>query len=184
MFSGKTEELIRILHRADLAGKKVLVLKPRRDTRTENEISSRRKPSAQSLEFEKSGSFPAFPVGAKSEALELLLQYQPNVLGIDEAQFFNPWLIEFIEELLNRHKEQDFKIIAAGLDLDAWQRPFGVVPHLMAIADEVQKETAVCFQCKERPAILTQKLTSSAQLIEVGDANIYEARCRACHTVP
>lgn len=184
MFSGKTEELIRILQRSELAGKKALVLKPRLDTRTANEIASRRKPTAQSAEFQKSASYPAFPVSDAKEVYALLSEYLPSVLGIDEAQFFDYWLINLLEELLANNADKDFKIIVAGLDMDAWRRPFGIMPQLMSMADEVKKETAICFQCKERPAIFSQKLLGSEAQVEVGDNNIYEARCRACHVLP
>lgn len=183
MFSGKTEELIRILNRAEIAGKKILVFKPQVDNRTDNEIASRRKPDVHINEFKKSYAFPAFPVGCAAEALSLINTHQPSVLGIDEAQFFDRWLIGFLQEFLKSNAAQDFTVVAAGLDMDAWGRPFGIMPELLTIADEVQKETAICFVCK-KPAMFTQKLSDSGQQVEVGDADIYEARCRNCHFAP
>jgi thymidine kinase len=135
MFSGKTEELLRILHRSELAGKKILVLKPRLDTRTANEIASRRKPDARGSEFKKSGSFPARPVATEVEARQLFEETQPSVLGIDEAQFFDNWLINFVNWLLSANAVTDLTILVAGLDMDACRQPFGVMPHLLAIAD-------------------------------------------------
>jgi thymidine kinase len=183
MFSGKTEELIRILNRAEIAGKKILVIKPGMDVRTGNEIASRRKEDLKLNEFKKYSSFSAHPVGSAAEALSLMHVHQPSVLGIDEAQFFDEWMVDFISEVLRNNAENDFMIIVAGLDMDAWARPFGIMPKLMTIADVVQKETAICFVCK-KPAMLTQKLSDSSSQVEVGDSEIYEARCRVCHYIP
>lgn len=183
MFSGKTEELIRILHRSDLAGKKIVVIKPRIDSRTEAEIASRRTSDAQSTEFKKSGSFPAQAIESAEELEAIIREDHPAILGIDEAQFFGAWMFDYLAELLRRYNHADFMILVAGLDMDAWGRPFGMMPHIMALADEVQKETAICFRCKG-PAMYTQKLSNSIQQVEVGDSEIYEARCRLCHVIP
>lgn len=183
MFSGKTEELIRILHRSDLAGKRISVVKPRLDVRTTDEIASRRTTGAQSRDFAKSGSFPAQPVETAEELGEIIKTQQPTILGVDEAQFFEPWLYDFLVELLRHRSNTDLMVLVAGLDMDAWGKPFGIMPQLMALADEVQKETAICFRCKQ-PAMFTQKLVSSDQQVEVGDFEIYEARCRVCHVLP
>lgn len=184
MFSGKTEELIRLLHRSEIAGKKILVLKPKIDSRTAGEIASRGKEFATSANFKKSKSFPAFPVLSKDEAQHLINVYDPDVLGVDEAQFFDTWMVEFLEEMLAKNADRDFMVVAAGLDMDAWNKPFGIMPHILAIADDVQKETAICFVCKKRPGIFTQKMGSSKKQVEVGDSEIYEARCRVCHEIP
>jgi len=183
MFSGKTEELIRILHRSQIAGKTVLVVKPRLDTRTKNEIASRKKPSASASTFQKFMDFPAIPISGAQELENLLAEHQPDVLGLDEVQFFDSWIFEAVRTLLRERASSDFMIIAAGLDMDAWGKPFGSMPHLLAIADEVQKETAICFMCKG-PAMITQTLVDTGKTVEVGDAEIYEARCRICHTLP
>ncbi len=183
MFSGKTEELIRVLHRAEIAGRKILVFKPKIDHRTANEIASRRKPDANQDSFKKTYAFPAFPVGSAAEALSLIHMHEPTVLGIDEAQFFDEWMIGFLEEFLRKNSDKDIMIVVAGLDMDAWGRPFGIMPKMMTLADAVQKETAICFVCK-KPAMYTQKLVASDSQVEVGDNDIYEARCRNCHTLP
>lgn len=161
-----------------------MVLKPKSDSRTNAEIAARSKEYATSPNFKKSKSFPAFPVENHEEATHLIHVYDPDVLGIDEAQFFEPWIIEMVEKLLADKAGDDFTVVVAGLDLDAWNKPFGPMPHLLSIADEVQKETAICFICKKRPAVFTQKLGSSKQQVEVGDSEIYEARCRVCHEIP
>lgn len=183
MFSGKTEELIRILRRSDLAGKKIIVVKPMVDVRTENEIVSRRTSTGQSKDFAKSEVFPAQPVNSPQELGDVIRKEQPTILAIDEAQFFDSWLLDFLVDLMHRTRDTDLNVLVAGLDMDAWGKPFGVMPQIMSMADEVQKETAICFQCKA-PAIFTQKLISSNKQVEVGDFEIYEARCRVCHTLP
>ncbi len=158
-------------------------MKPRLDVRTDNEIASRRTSDAESKDFTKFGSYPAQTTDSAEELTNLIQTEQPNILGIDEAQFFDPWLVDFVADLLRDHNEADLTVLVAGLDMDAWGRPFGIMPQLMAMADEVQKETAICFRC-ELPAMFTQKLVSSNQQVEVGDFEIYEARCRVCHTLP
>ena len=184
MFSGKTEELLRVLRRSELAEKRVIVFKPSIDVRTDNEIVSRGQHDMSRREFKKTGSYPAFPIRSAQEALSIIYEHQPTVIGIDEAQFFDVWLPEFLAELLEKFSGSDLLIVAAGLDMDAWRRPFGIMPQLFAMADEVQKETAVCFVCKARPALFTQKLVDSKEQVQVGDAEIYEARCRVCHELP
>ena len=183
MFSGKTEELIRILHRSDLAGKRIVVVKPRLDVRSAEEIASRRTSNGITKDFAKSGSFPATPIDSAQELGDIIRTTQPNILGVDEAQFFQPWLYDFLFDLLRHRSNTDLTVLVAGLDMDAWGRPFGIMPQLMSLADEVQKETAICFRCKQ-PAMFTQKLVSSEQQVEVGDSEIYEARCRICHVPP
>ena len=183
MFSGKTEELIRLLHRSQIAGKKILVVKPKIDIRTQNEIASRKKEDLQNGGFKKFMEFPAIPVSSAEEIAALIDSRQPDVLGLDEAQFFEPWIFEFVHALLHKHADSDLLILAAGLDMDAWGKPFGSMPQLLAIANEVQKETAICFSCKQAGTI-TQKLVNTGKTVEVGDAEIYEARCRKCHTMP
>jgi thymidine kinase len=113
MFSGKTEELIKVLNRADIAGKKILVFKPIVDQRTENEIAARHKPDVKGSEFKRSFSFPAFPVGSAAEALSLINVHQPSVLGIDEAQFFDEWMVEFLAEFLRVNADKDIMVVAA-----------------------------------------------------------------------
>ncbi|GAC1413125.1 MAG: thymidine kinase [Candidatus Doudnabacteria bacterium] len=183
MYSGKTEELIRVLNRAEIAGKKILVIKPKTDIRTANEIASRRKTDFKSNQFNKYSSFSAYPVESAAEVLSLINVHRPSVLGMDEAQFFDKWMVDFLADFLRVNSGEDIMVVAAGLDMDAWGRPFGIMPQLMTIADHVQKETAICFVCK-KPALFTQKLSDSGSLVEIGDFDIYEARCRTCHYSP
>lgn len=194
MFSGKSEELIRRLRKAQYGRKEILVIKPKIDKRTENRIVARQK-KAEGLGFEPHDELEAIPIGSEEELRNLIIEKRPKVIGIDEAQFFGDWIVGFLELLMKKMAEPnrvgeaprgELLIIAAGLDLDAWRKPFGPMPILMAIADEVKKETAVCFEChgKYGSAIYTHKKGGTGQQIEVGDAELYEARCRTCHRIP
>ena len=181
MFSGKSEELIRRLNRATYAEQNILVIKPRVDTRNESKIASRKKKDKKDVKFEEYSSFPAHEISTSKELIELVSQHKPDVLAIDEAQFFQEWLLELIDNLLDEKENTGFKIIVSGLDMDAWGKPFGIMPQLMAKANEVTKFTAVCFHCKKSDANLTYKKNGSREQIEVGNFQIYEARCRKCH---
>ena len=194
MFSGKSEELIRRLRRARHGGKEILVIKPKIDKRTENRIVARQK-KVEGLGFEPHDELEAIPIENEEELRDLIIKKRPKVIGIDEVQFFGGWLVGFLELLMKmmaatNHAGEaprgELLIIAAGLDLDAWRKPFGPMPTLMAMADKVDKETAVCFECHDKygPAIFTQKKGGPGQQIEVGDAELYEARCRTCHKIP
>ena len=165
MFSGKTEELIRRLRRAQIAKQKVQVFKPAIDIRygLEHVISH----SAQKLTSQ--------PVEKASQIPELTHQ-DTQVVGIDEAQFFDASLIQVCEDLANA----GVRVIVAGLDQDYMGKPFEPMPLLLAIADFVTKNAAVCMQCGN-PASKTQRIIKSEQLVEVGAADQYEARCRTCH---
>lgn len=187
MFSGKSEELIRQLKRATYAKQKILAIKPGIDTRNETpDIVTRVMKAAENL-FEPSDKFPASPIHAQEELKNLMSDEQPDILAADEAQFFEEWFYEFIENLKLNRKDLCLKIVIAGLDMDAWGEPFGPMPKLLAIADIVRKETAVCFKCKNpnATATMTQKLShSNGSHIEIGDAELYEARCLNCWTPP
>lgn len=179
MFSGKSEELIRILRREKIANKKILVIKPDCDNRTGAEIAARAKDIETDI-FKKSASFPAQTVSSKEDALKLIKDHDCDVLGIDESQFFKIWLIDLVRDLKFGKIKNDLKIVATGLDLDAWGVTFGIMGDLLALADNVQKLTAICFTCG-REAMYTQKIGgSSKKQIEVGDKEIYEARCENC----
>jgi thymidine kinase len=182
MFSGKSEELIRRLKRESYAEKKILAVKPRIDTRTENAIAARSK-NKVSGKFEPSFQFEAIPVAGQDEFEELVAREKPDVLAIDEAQFFGDWLPSVLDVIIGMRFVD--KVIIAGLDMDAWGRPFGPMPALLAMADDFRKETAVCFHCKSAPANMTYKVSrGSGEQVEVGDAGLYEARCRNCWTPP
>jgi thymidine kinase len=167
MFSGKSEELIRRLKRAQIAKRRVVCFKPDLDIRYHrNAIASH---SAQTLE--------ALPVTNVDELKTVLLPMVDSVevVGIDEAQFFDPSLIPLARHLMRK----GHRVILSGLDTTFTGEPFAPIPELMAIADEVTKLSAVCMQCGA-PAVHTQRLGSNQSLVLVGAAGIYEARCRAC----
>ena len=167
MFSGKTEELIRRLRRAQIAKQKVKIFKPEIDVRySENSIVSH---NEQSL--------PSEIINDINEVLDLYENAQ--VVGIDEAQFFSGDIINVCNTLANR----GIRVIVAGLDQDYRGIPFEPVPQLLAVAEYITKSLAVCVVCGN-PADKTQRKTKSAERVIVGAADIYEARCRKCHYIP
>ncbi|MFC1959856.1 thymidine kinase [Chloroflexota bacterium] len=174
MFSGKTEELIRRLRRARIAKQKVQVFKPVLDNRyAEEKVISH---DGQGLE--------AQPVTSAAHIVENI-DFDTTVVGIDEAQFFDNGLPDVVDELA----ERGLRVILAGLDMDFRAEPFGVIPALMARAEEVQKLHAICVVCGEE-ACRTQRLVNghpahyNDPVIMVGASEVYEARCRQHHSVP
>ncbi|MFH0733987.1 MAG: thymidine kinase [bacterium] len=167
MFSGKTEELIRRLRRAQIAKLDVKIFKPHIDIRySSDEIVSH---SAQSL--------PSILVKTASEILELA--EDASVIGIDEAQFFSNDLVQVCEELANRGK----RVVVAGLDQDYKGIPFEPMPQLLAVAEYITKTLAICVECGN-PADRTQRKVVSNERVLVGASDQYEARCRKCHYIP
>ena len=167
MFSGKTEELIRRLRRAKIAKLDVKIFKPKIDNRySENEIVSHSEQSLPSIIVEDSNSI-----------LELAVDAQ--VIGIDEAQFFDNNLIEVCNQLANDGK----RVIVAGLDQDYRGIPFEPIPQLLAIAEYITKTLAICVNCGN-PADKTQRKIKSGERVLVGASDSYEARCRKCHYIP
>ena len=177
MFSGKTQALMARLQSKKRAHKNVLVVKPALDNRYDSvdEIVVKQKTEQK---FEKHASMAAHAIKEVAELVSLVQRIQPDVIGVDEAQFFGE---EFSGALAEMSKDLD--VYVAGLDLDAWARPFGPMPQLLAIADRVEKFTANCFQCGQ-DARFTQKIGGSAGRIEVGADDLYEARCITCWTPP
>ena len=167
MFSGKSEELIRRLKRAQIAKRRVTCFKPDLDIRYHRTAIASH--SAQTLD--------ALTVSNVEELKAVLMPMidEVEVIGIDEAQFFDPGLVSLANELVHLGK----RVTIAGLDTTFTGEPFPPMPELMAISDEVLKLSAVCMQCGA-PAIHTQRLGSSQTLVLVGAAGVYEARCRAC----
>lgn len=164
MFSGKSEELIRRLRRATIARKYVQVFKPSIDTRySETEIVTH----ADS----RMGS------EAADSAKDILakLDWRTQVIGIDEANFFGPELLDVANQLADNGEQ----VIVAGLDTDYLGRPFSPMPDLLATAESITKTLAICVRCGA-PAKHTQRLVESDELILVGAAGSYEARCRRC----
>lgn len=167
MFSGKSEELIRRLKRARIAKQRVACFKPDIDLRYHRTAIASH--SAQTHE--------AVTVANTKRLREELYRQigDIEVIGIDEAQFFDEPIVQFTLELVHLGK----RIILAGLDTTFTNDPFGPIPALMAIADDVTKLSAVCMVCGA-PAIHTQRISSNRELVVVGAAGVYEARCRAC----
>lgn len=167
MFSGKTEELIRRLKRAQIAKQKVKIFKPLIDSRySQYHIVSH---SEQSL--------PSYVI---KDAKELLEQCNDaHVIGIDEAQFFDNNLVDICNELANQGR----RVIVAGLDQDYRGVPFEPMPQLLAIAEYITKTLAICVACGN-PADKTQRKVHSEERVLVGAADSYEARCRKCHYIP
>ena len=163
MFSGKTEELIRRLRRSELARQKVEIYKPVIDTRY-HELK------VVSHEGRELSSTPV-----PSSANILLLANDVEVVGIDEAQFFDNELPNVCSQLANR----GIRVIVAGLDLDYSGKPFGPIPHLMAIAEYVTKVHAICMRCGNL-AYVSHRKTKDESLVLLGETEKYEPLCRVC----
>jgi thymidine kinase len=167
MFSGKTEELIRRLRRAKIAKLNVVVFKPKIDIRySAKEIVSH---SEQSLE--------SIVVESPDEILQL--SKNAHVVGIDEAQFFSPDLVDVCNKLADDGK----RVIVAGLDQDYRGIPFEPIPQLLAQAEYITKTLAICVKCGN-PADKTQRTIKMKERVVVGASDSYEARCRKCHYIP
>jgi len=165
MFSGKSEELIRRLRRAAIARLRLQVFKPAMDSRyAEEEIVSH-----------SQWRIPSVAVEASKEIVQRL-DPRTEVVGIDEAQFLDDELPGICSHLANLGK----RVVVAGLDMDYRGIPFGPMPELLAIAEQVQKITAICARCGA-PASYTQRLVPSQERVIVGAGDVYEARCRRCH---
>ena len=164
MFSGKTEELIRRLRRAQFANQKIAIFKPGIDTRySDMEVVSH---DAHKIESR--------PIKDAAQMLEVDKDVQ--VVGIDEAQFFDDSLIDVCQQLANR----GVRVIIAGLDTDYLGKPFGPMPGLMAIAEDVQKVHAICLGCGAL-ANHSHRLSRSKKLVVLGEKDTYEPLCRECY---
>jgi thymidine kinase len=163
MFSGKTEELIRRLKRAKIARLNVEIFKPVIDTRySVAEVVSHDENSIMSTPVENSGNI-------------MLLAGDVDVIGIDEAQFFDNGLIDVCVSLAN----MGTRVIIAGLDMDFMGKPFGPIPGLMAVADHVTKVHAICIHCGD-VAQFSHRLSKADKLVLLGEKNEYEPLCRSC----
>lgn len=163
MFSGKTEELLRRLKRAKIAKLRVEIFKPAVDTRySDTEVVSH-----------DANSIASTPVSSSQNIL--LLTGEVDVIGIDEAQFFDDGIVEVCNMLAN----QGYRVIVAGLDMDFKGMPFGPMPALMAIADDVQKVHAICVRCGA-PAYVSHRLVEGDKRVLLGEKGEYEPICRQC----
>lgn len=164
MFSGKTEELIRRLRRAQFANQKIQIFKPCIDVRySENKVVSHDAHSIESL-----------PISSPSAMLECL-DNGTKVVGIDEAQFFDESIVDVVSQLANG----GIRVVIAGLDMDYLGKPFGPMPALMSIAEDVQKVHAICVKCGS-PAAHSHRLSKNSDLVVLGEKDIYEPLCRHC----
>jgi thymidine kinase len=165
MFSGKTEELIRRIKRAVYGKQKVQVFKPKIDNRyDENALVSHSQLKLISTPIER------------AEEIFYRLSPDTQVVAIDEVQFFGQEAVPVVEALANR----GLRVLCAGLDQDYQGKPFEPMPHLLAVAEYVTKQLAICVVCGN-PANRSQRLISSGERVVVGAAEAYEARCRRCH---
>ena len=174
MFSGKTDELIRRLVRATIAKQKVQVFKPAIDVRY----------AVEKVTSHAGSDYDAIPVQTAAEIREKV-EPDTTVVGIDEAQFFDPEVIQVAEELATR----GIRVLVAGLDTDFRGQPFGSMPVLMSMAEQVDKLHAICMVCGDE-ASRTQRLVNGRParfddpVVIVGASEMYEARCREHHEVP
>jgi thymidine kinase len=174
MFSGKTDELIRRLVRATIAKQKVQVFKPAIDIRY----------AVEKVTSHAGSDYDAIPVQKAAEIPEKI-EPDTTVVGIDEAQFFDPKVIQIAEELAAR----GIRVLVAGLDTDFRGEPFGPMPILMSMAEHVDKLHAICMVCGDE-ASRTQRLVNGKParfddpVVIVGASEMYEARCREHHEVP
>jgi thymidine kinase len=164
MFSGKTEELIRRLRRAQFAGLKVVIFKPAIDNRySETRVVSHDERSIVSTPVDNASAI-------------LLLAGDADVIAIDEAQFFDTSVVDVCNELAS----SGIRIIVAGLDMDFKGKPFGPMPALLAIAEHVTKVHAICMRCGNLAQYSFRK-TDESQVVLLGEKNVYEPLCRSCY---
>ncbi len=164
MFSGKTEELIRRLNRARIAKLKVEIFKPGIDTRySEEDVVSHNANSVNSIPVENAQQI-------------LFYANDVDVVGIDEAQFFGSELVDVCQQLAN----QGIRVIVAGLDMDFLGKPFGPMPDLMAIAEDVTKVHAICMRCGSL-AQYSHRTIAGDKLVVLGETESYEPLCRSCY---
>lgn len=167
MFSGKTEELIRRVRRAQIAKMNTIIFKPKIDDRF----------SPEHIVSHNQIKMNSQIVGTSDEILTK--SQKAEVVAIDEAQFFDDDIVEICKILAKQKK----RVIVAGLDTDYRGEPFGPMPHLMCEADYVDKLRAICVVCGN-PATYTQRTSKDSQRVVIGETDIYEARCRNCYEPP
>jgi thymidine kinase len=166
MFSGKTEELIRRLKRARIANQQVAIFKPKIDTRY----------GSEQVVSHDENSLLATPI-AKSSAI-LDIDDSMEVVGIDEAQFFDAEIVKHAQELARRGK----RVIIAGLDMDFRGEPFGPMPDLLAVAEYITKVHAICSHCGNL-ATHSYRIVADNATVVLGEKDLYEARCRNCYSM-
>jgi thymidine kinase len=191
MFSGKTELLLQRLHRALYARKRIRVIKPAHDTRTQSFIASRAVNPDGTTEV--TGRLNAIAVRNEDEFWRVAGGEDYDVLAVDEAQFFpldEPmrdslgWFGRALRALMRRRRAVPLRVIVAGLDMDSAEEPFGPIPGLLAMADGVDKLTGVCMVCGSDAGHISHRIVPGEAQLVVGDADEYQVRCRACYEPP
>ena len=167
MFSGKTEELIRRIRRAEIARQRVAIFKPRIDNRY----------SSDHIVSHSDAKLLSIVVDRSADILSRVEDAQ--VVGVDEGQFFDLAIVDVAEQLANNGK----RVIIAGLDQDYRGKPFEPMPQLLAVAEYITKTLAICMVCGN-PADRTQRITEAHERVLVGAKDAYEARCRKCFVPP
>lgn len=165
MFSGKTEELIRRINRVKIARQKIMIFKPTIDSRY----------SKQDIVSHSHNSSEAIPVQT-ARVIANMVEDDTNVVAIDEAQFFDEGILEVVQELIQKGK----RVICAGLDMDYLGQPFGPMPNLMAMADEVYKCRAICMRCGHL-ANFSYRIANSQEQVLIGEKQEYMPLCRSCY---
>lgn len=176
MYSGKSEELVRRLRLAQIAGQSVQAFKPAMDDRYHSDA----------IATHLGGTFEARPVGRSQDIMPILADVQPDVVAFDEAQFMEAELIPILNNLSAQHR-----VIVAGLNLDYQGNPFGPIPTLLALADEIVQLQAICVAPTPDGGVCGGVATRSYRVpaadsgsqVQVGSEGVYEARCRPCWSV-
>ena len=191
MFSGKTERLIARLHRAQYARKRIRILKPAHDTRTQGHIASRAVHADGTVEI--TDTLSAVMVRNAADFARITEGDDYDVLAVDEAQFFpldEPmtdslgWFGRAIRDLMRERAQSDLRVIIAGLDMDFAENPFGPIPGLLAMADTVEKLTGVCMVCGSDDGYISHRIIPGDKQLVVGDVGEYQVRCRSCYEAP
>jgi thymidine kinase len=191
MFSGKTELLISRLHRVLYAKKRLRIIKPARDTRTAGYIAARAVNPDGTTEI--TDKLSALMVHGPEDFAKITSGDDYDVLAVDEAQFFpldEPlkdslgWFGRAVRDLLRARHASNLRIIVAGLDMDFAENPFGPIPGLLAMADQVDKLTGVCMVCGSDAGYISHRIIPGEAQLVVGDAGEYQVRCRACYEPP
>jgi thymidine kinase len=191
MFSGKTELLISRLHRVLYARKRLRIVKPARDTRTAGFIAARAVNPDGTTEI--TDKLSATMVRDEADFARVAGADDYDVLAVDEAQFFpldEPmrdslgWFGRAVRDLMRARRDSNLRIIVAGLDMDFAENPFGPIPGLLAMADQVDKLTGVCMVCGSDHGYISHRIIPGEAQLVVGDAGEYQVRCRACYEPP
>jgi thymidine kinase len=191
MFSGKTELLISRLHRVLYARKRLRIVKPARDTRTAGFIAARAVNPDGTTEI--TDKLSATMIRDEADFARVTGGDDYDVLAVDEAQFFpldEPvrdslgWFGRAVRDLMRARRASNLRIIVAGLDMDFAENPFGPIPGLLAMADQVDKLTGVCMVCGSDDGYISHRIIPGEAQLVVGDAGEYQVRCRACYEPP